>query len=157
MISFLTWFSYIRPNIPFSVDNIQYPDFKLTISSALWQCPISSFEGYRAPLPEIKEIAMCLCFLIKLCKVINISMRPILISLLNSIHVFQLCASHMSSDCFPLFLVMLTLPSPAYQQWLLFWREKQVLSSSDNRPRQMGRLLRRSKFILVARALEFYS
>ena len=33
-------------------------------------------------------------------------MGPILISVLNSIHVFQLCTSHMSSNCLPLFLVM---------------------------------------------------
>ena len=29
-------------------DNIQYPDFKLTISPTFWQYPISSFEGCRA-------------------------------------------------------------------------------------------------------------
>ena len=28
--------------------NIQYPDFKLTISPPFWQYPISSFEGCRA-------------------------------------------------------------------------------------------------------------
>ena len=33
-------------------------------------------------------------------------MGPILISLLNAIHVFQLCTLHMSNDCLPLFLVM---------------------------------------------------
>ena len=49
-------------------------------------------------LPEIKEEAMCLCFEIKLCKLIDISnyskcenMGPILITLLNAIHLFQLC------------------------------------------------------------------
>ncbi len=36
------------PYILFSVGNIQYPDFKLAISPAFWQYPISSFEGYRA-------------------------------------------------------------------------------------------------------------
>ena len=36
-------------------------------------------------------------------------MGPIFISLLNSIHVFQLCTPHMSSDCLPLFLVMSTI------------------------------------------------
>ena len=50
-------------------------------------------------LPEIKEEAMCVCFEIKLCKLIDISkcvdldMGPILISVLNAIHLFQLCTS----------------------------------------------------------------
>ena len=45
-ISKFQWNQY--PNIPFSVGNIQYPDFKLAISPAFWQYPISSFEGCRA-------------------------------------------------------------------------------------------------------------
>ncbi len=81
-------------------------------------------ESLSPTLPEIKEEDMCLCFEIKLCILIDISkhskcenldfkrlhlsyMGPILISLLNAIHIFQFCTSHMSNGCLPLFLVMI--------------------------------------------------
>ncbi len=74
---------------------------------------------------------MCLCFAIKLCKLIQISKHSkceniwdlFLISLLNALHELQLCSSQMSNGCLPLFMVMLLQhPSNVENQcmWYIF-------------------------------------